>query len=223
MFQYFTRLFSNFVFLIIALGVALANWQWPLYLWLGDTPVYRFIWLAIFFIVLDIFIEIIFRSAGEIRLVTENMGFSRDVHKLSKSFHLISKVSLPNNLKADYVAIGSSGIWLIDVKDGDGVVTFNGDELVQKDIILNGLITKVLEKSYAMSDFLKKQLNRDFKVAPVVAFSSSRAKLSSVPKSIKNVFITSRVDTVALIENTDFQLTDNNTIEEIYKILKNKK
>jgi len=223
MFKYTQKLFSNFIISLVLIGVALANWQWPLYGWFGDTAVYRFIWLGIFFVILDIFIEVILYSAKEIRLITETMGFSKDVHKLSDGFHVATKVSLSNNLKADLVVVGSSGVWLIDVKDNDGKIEFNGDDLVQDGLVLKGFATKVLEKSYSLADFLKKKLNRDFRVAPVIAFSSPRANLDLVPKMVKGVYVSSRQNTVSLVENTDFQIIDKNTIEEIYGLIKNNK
>lgn len=217
--KYFKNLLNNFIFLLVIIIAALANWQWPLLAWSGDTILYRFLWLGLFFVLLDIFIEIILRSAKEIRLMTEIVGFSKDIHKLSDGFHVLSKVVLPNNLKADYIAVGSSGVWLINVKDGDGPIIFNGDDLIQKDVVLKGLLTKVLEQSYALAEFLKQNLNRDFRIAPVIAFSSPRANLD-VPKIVRAVYISSRKDIVPLIENTDIQLIDKNTSDEIHRILR---
>ena len=217
---YLKKLISQTVIFIVIIAIALANWQWPLYSWLGDTTVYRFVWLAIFFVLLDVVIEVILSSVKELRLMGGAMGFSRDIHKLSGAFHLLTKVSLPNNLKADFVAVGSSGVWLVDVKDGDGVIIFNGDDLAQNGVVLKGLLPKVLEKSYALAEFLKTKLNRDLRVAPVIAFSSPQANTDSVPKNVRGVYISSRKNITSVIENTDFQVIDKNTIEEVYKALK---
>ena len=70
------------------------------------------------------------------------------------------------------------------------------------------------------AEMLKEKLKRDFIVTPVVAFSSPKADLSSVPKTMRGVYASSRKDIVQLIENTDIQLVDQNSIDEIYKILK---
>lgn len=222
MFKYFQKLLSNLIFTVIVTLSALANWQWPFYVWFGDTTLNRFIWLGIFFILLDIFLEIILNSIRAVRLITEIIGFSNYIHKLSDGFRLLSKITLPNGLKADFLAIGSSGIWLITVKDDGGKVVFNGDDLIQKGQEFKGLIAKVLENSYTLADLLKKRLNRDFKVAPVIAFSSSSADLTSVPKIVRSVYISSRKDINTLIENTDVQLIDRKTADEIYDILKTK-
>ena len=147
------------------------------------------------------------------------MGLSRDIRKFSESFRLISKVSLPNNLKADYVVIGSSGIWLLVVKDDKGKITFNGDELDQDTVVLRGLLTRSLEEAYALSGFIKQKLSREFMVTPVIVFSSSQIDLGSVPKVVRGVYLSSRKDIVSIIENTDVQLIDKNTAEEIYKLL----
>lgn len=220
--KYFGTLFSKAVLLFMIGGFVIINWKWPLYLWLGDTTVYRFIWLGLFFVSLDIFIETIFGLFRESRLMAEGIGFSKNIHKVSSSFYLLTKVSLSNDLRADFVVIGSSGAWMVNVKDSDGPVDFNGDDLVQDGVVLKGLLTQVLEKSYSLADTLNKKLGRSVKVAPVIVFSSPRTDLATAPKMVRGVYISSRQNVVSLIENTDFQLIDKNTIEEIHKLLKKK-
>src|SRR3989338_477034 len=219
--KYFGKLFSKTFSVFIIGGLALANWKWPLYLWLGDTTIYRFIWLGLFFIFLDVVIEIVLSLFREFRLITETVSFSKDLHKVSNSFYILNNISLPNDLRADFVVIGSSGVWIVEVKDDKGKVDFNGDDLVQDDVVLKGLLTQVLEKSYSLADVLKK-FEHNIKVAPVLAFSSLGVDVTSLPKIVHGVYISSRQNIVSLIENTDFQLIDKNTINEIHKLLKKK-
>lgn len=218
--KYAKNLAGNLVVMIILISAVSINWLKPLYLWFGDKPLIRFIWLGLFFIILDIFLEVISKSVKDIRLMTEMMGFAKDIRKISAGSHVVSKFILPNRAKTDFIAVGSSGVWLITVKDNDGKLIFNGDELLQDGVVQAGLITKSLEKAYALSSFLKEKLGRDIKVAPVIAFSSPQADLSEVQKSVRGVFISSRKDIVSLIENTDFQLIDTKTVEEIYNLIK---
>ncbi len=220
--KYFGKLFSKVLLLFIIGGLALANWRWPLYLWLGDTTVYRFIWLGLFFIFLDVIIEIILGLFREFRLIVETVSFSKDLHKISDSFYISSKVTLSNDLKADFVVVGSSGVWIINVKDDSGKVDFNGDDLVQEGVILKRLLTQVLEKSYYLADILNKKIGHSVKVAPVLVFSSLGADLVTAPKMVRGVYISSRQNIVSLIENTDFELIDKNTIEEIHRLLRKK-
>ncbi|MDO8496666.1 MAG: nuclease-related domain-containing protein [bacterium] len=220
--KYFGKLFSGSLLLFTIFVLALANWRWPLYLWLGDTAIYRFIWLGLFFIFLDIVIEIILGLFREFKLIAETISFSKDLHKISDSFYILTKVTLSNDLKADFVVVGSSGVWIINVKDDSGKVDFNGDDLVQEGVILKRLLTQVLEKSYYLADILNKKLGHSVKVAPVLVFSSPRADLATAPKMVRGVYISSRQNVVSLIENTDFELIDKNTIEEINKLLKKK-
>jgi len=218
--KYFQKIFSYLILMLFAVAAGVANWYWPFYIWFGDTSVYRFIWLGIFFIILDIILEILTRSWEQIKLMSDKMGFANDLKKISSTFHVVSRFVLPNNFRLDHVVIGSSGVWFVNVIDGNGYISFNGEELMQDGKILKGLITQTLENAYSLSGFLKQKLTRDIKVAPVVAFSSSRADLKDMPKEVRGVFITSRKDVVSLIENTDFQLVDQKTIEDIFNILK---
>ena len=218
--KYTGKIFNYIFLLFFLLAAAIANWFWPLTLWLGDTPVYRFIWLGIFFILLDIVFEIFQRSMKQVQLIGDMMGFGRDLKKLEKGFQVLSKAKLPNSAVADYVVVGPSGVWLVTAKDKGGKVSFNGDELVQDDTVLKGIITQSLQKSYTLSQLLKSKLNRDFKVAAVVAFMSSKIDLGDMPNMIRGVYITSRQKTNSLIENTDVQILDVGVIGEIVKTLK---
>jgi hypothetical protein len=223
MYKYTQKLFGHIIFFLFLMTIAIVNWLWPLTLWLGDTPLYRFIWLGIFFILLDIAFEIGHLSFKQIELMGDVMKFGRDLRKLSKGFQVLSNIVLPNNTKADYIVAGPSGIWLITVKDKEGKITFNGDELAQDEIVLKGLLTESLAKSYALGELLKKKLNRDIKVASVVSFSSFKADLGDTPNIIRGVYVSSRQKLVSLIEDTDYQILDGGAIDEIVKILKNTK
>lgn len=220
MVQYTQKILSIFFNLGLIAAIAFINWRWPVYAFLGDTPLYRFIWLGVFFILLEIGIELIVRLIAEFKLVGEGMIFSKALKKLSKGFYIIPKVVLSNNLICDYIIIGSSGIWLITARDEKGKITFNGDNLVQNETVLLGLLTQALEKSFSLAQMLKSNLQRDFKVSPVIAFSSPQADLSSLPKNIRGVYISGHKNTVSLVEETDVQLLDPKIIEEIIKIIK---
>jgi len=217
--KYIRTIFKHLIFLLLIFAVSIINWLFPLYDWISDTGIIRFIWLGIFFILLDIFIEIILAAVKQFRLMGQTMSFGRDIKKISGIFWIASNVSLSSNLKADFVVVGSSGVWLVSVQDDGGKIEFNGDDLVQNSIILRGLLTKTLEKAYSLAGLIKRNLNRDFIISPVIAFSSPQASLESVPKSVRGVYLASRKDIVSLIENTDIQLIDENMIKEIYSII----
>lgn len=209
--------------MFLVLTAAFINWQWPLYLRFGDTSIFRFIWLGIFFVLADALIELVTQLFRQMRLMGEAMGFARDIKKISNSFHIVSNVVLPNNLKADYGVVGSSGVWLVTVKDDKGKVEFNGEYLVQNGVVLKDLMTKALERSYSLAGVLKEKLGRDITVTPVIAFSSPYANLDGESKNFRGIYVVGRKNAVQLIENTDIQLIDRNTIEEIYKLLKSVK
>jgi len=209
------------LFLVIV-SAGLVNWRWPIYTWFGDIPFVRFVWLGVFFLLLDLVFELFGKVFGQLKLVKETLGFGKGLKKISDGFKILNSVSLPNNVKADYIVIGSSGIWLIDVRSGNGRIEFSGDDLLQDGEYLKGLISGLLEKSYSLVDLLKKKFGRDFTVTPVISFSSPEAVFQAIPKQVRGVYISSGRDIVSLVENTDVQLIDKNTNEEIYKFLRNK-
>lgn len=220
MFKYAKKLFGHVLMIFFVFAAAVANWFLPLTLWLGDTPIYRFLWLGIFFVLLDVVFEIIHGSMKQMRLIADAMGFGRDLKKLGKGFSVLPGVKLPNNAVADYMVVGSSGVWLVTVRDGNGKVGFNGDDLVQGQTVLKGSITQPLEKAFTLAELLKGKLNRDFKVAAVVAFIGSGADITDVPNMVRGVYITSRQKVADLIGGTDVQILDTGIMEEIIKLLK---
>jgi len=221
MVKYFEKLFGEGLSLVVIIALAFANWLWPFPSILGDTPIFRFLWLGIFFLLADIFIEIIIGASKEVNLIADAIGFSRELKKLSDSFRFVSAVELSGGQKADHVIVGSSGVWLLMIQEGEGDVYFNGDDIVQNQIVLRGLISNTLEKSYSMAVHLKKNLNKDFRVTPVLVFSNSKVKLVQMPNVVRGVHVAVSQDVIALVENTDVQLVDKNTIDEIYNLLKN--
>ena len=163
------------------------------------------------------------KSGKEFRLVGESMSFGRDLKKISDSFYLLKDFILPNGHKIDFIIIGSSGVWIITVKDDRGRITFNGDDLLQDDVVLKGILTQSLERSYALAGLLKQKLNKDFTVTPVIVFSSPNTQLIDIPKPVRGVYAVSHKDAVGLIENTDVQLIDKTTIDDVDRVLKTNK
>ncbi|OGN00439.1 MAG: hypothetical protein A3B91_04305 [Candidatus Yanofskybacteria bacterium RIFCSPHIGHO2_02_FULL_41_29] len=214
------KLFSYLFLVILVAVIAFVNWRWPFYNWFGDTPIYRFIWLGIFFILFDFTFEILSKALKQVRLMAEAMSFGKDLKKISDGFKVVHNVSLPSHLIAEYVVVGSSGVWLLSLRDDWGRIKFNGDDLVRDGQALKGLFTGSLEKSYALASFIKEKLGRNFIVSSVIIFLSNKAYLEEVPSNIRGVFISSRGNAISLIENTDIQLIDQKTIEDIVKIFK---
>lgn len=218
--KFTTKLATYFVYILILAGIAFVNFSYPLYELFEDTALYRFIWLGIFFVLIDFLFEIFMGASKQVVLLKESFMLGASLKKMSANFHLISNFKLPNGARADYILIGSSGVWLLTVIDDDGKISFNGDDLVRENVVLKGLLARSLEKSFSLANIIKDSIKRNIVVSPVIVFSNNRAVFDSIPKSIRGVYIIAGKDAASLIENTDAQLIDKNTIEEIGKILK---
>lgn len=216
---YIKKTFKSLAGLVCVVVLAIINYFWPLYILFEDTILFRLIWFAIFFLLLEIAMEIIERSIKNLKLAAELMNFSSNLKKVSEGFEVFSKVPLSNNMTADYVVVGSSGIWQITVREGPGKVEFNGEDIVHATRVLKGSITSSIEKSYSLAALLKKELNRDFLVASVIAFSNKWIVMDSITDKIRDVYISKGDNVRKLIEDTDVQILDPKTIKEISALI----
>ena len=55
--KYTRKLFQNLLILFLIAFAAIINWYWPLYTWFGNSALYHFIWLGLFFVLFDLFID----------------------------------------------------------------------------------------------------------------------------------------------------------------------
>jgi len=214
------KFFRELLWLAMLGAFFYGNWRWPLYDFLGDSPLIRFVWLGIFFLLLNFSIDIFERLIKDFRLIGGDIGLDRNLKKLPREFAVLKRIKLSYGISLDYVVVGPSVIWIFIVEDQEGKVVFDGDELSQDGKILKGLITRALEKLYTLREFLKNHLKRDFGVAPLVIFSNPRADIESVPQVIRGTYVASARTVISLVRDFKGETIDEETRAILIKILK---
>jgi len=85
----------------------------------------------------------------------------------------------------DHVAVGASGIYLIETKSHGGKVTADGDKL-----LLNGnppdkdFINQTWSQTYQLKSYLKEQTGKEYQVKPVLCFSKAFVQLRQAVKGV---------------------------------------
>ncbi len=112
------------------------------------------------------------------------------LYKLPEGWHYDSNLILKNNGNIDYVVIGPTGIWVVEVKSHQGMITLQDGQLVRNGASFEkNFLKQVWAEAYALRDFLKEKLQRDFKIQPMLLFSSRGARLKFGKRPVNGVYI----------------------------------
>lgn len=134
---------------------------------------------------------------------------------LPKNYIYLSDINLERKGNIDFILIGSTGIWMIEVKSHIGSITFDGTELRKNgELLEKDFIKQAWAEAFSVKNFLKEKLGREIFIQPVIVFSNTKAKIKFGFKMIKGVYI------IGLKWLNKLVLNDENTLktEEIEKI-----
>jgi len=112
--------------------------------------------------------------------------------KLSKDFHLLQSLIINGKSNIDFVVVGPTGIFAIEVKSHKGFIVFNGGELTrggkpfEKDFL-----SQTMKGAININGLIKKEIGKDFFVQPILVFSNIYRKLIFKEENINRVFVVS--------------------------------
>jgi hypothetical protein len=110
-------------------------------------------------------------SAGE-------HNVKRALKKLPKSFSFRQNLLLYGlSPDVDFVCIGPTGVWAIEVKDVKGEYTCVREELYRNEKLSRGFASQANSEAIDVEQFLKKELDIDIPVQPIVVLTDIKAKL----------------------------------------------
>lgn len=89
----------------------------------------------------------------------------------------------------DYVVVGPTGLFTIEVKSHRGIISFNGVELVRQGRKLEkDFLKQSMSEAMSMHDYLSERLATEIFVKPVIVFSNF-AKMNFGLNPVRNVFV----------------------------------
>lgn len=110
--------------------------------------------------------------------------------ELPSEYEVLGDVNLKNRGNIDYVVIGPSGVWTIEVKSHSGRIGFVNGKLVRQGRSLNSdFIKQAHAQMYAVKDRIRDRLGREMFVQPIIVFSSQKARLRFGLRKQKGVYV----------------------------------
>lgn len=110
--------------------------------------------------------------------------------QLPAEYYRFHDVVLGNKGNIDFVIIGPTGIWSIEVKNKKGTVTTDGQNLIHNGYISH---TMTLKQPYAESKSLEqlfyKKTGKIYPVIPILVFPTNQVKLRFGEKPIRGVYV----------------------------------
>jgi len=112
--------------------------------------------------------------------------------RLSDDFLVFQDIQPKDRLgNIDFVVVGPTGIYSIEVKSHKGKITFDGNELLRNGTRIEekDILSQTFWNAMKIHDYIKDNLNKNIFVEPVLIFSSRWASMRFGLKKIKNVYV----------------------------------
>ncbi len=121
--------------------------------------------------------------------------------KLPDTYSVFRGLNTTNKYDIDFLVIGPTGVFAIEVKSHKGILEFDGEKLKinsqhfkEKDIL-----RQAFKNAMDLNSFLKEQAGIDIFVTPVIIFSDQKTYLKFGMKKIKNVYVINNKWTIELL------------------------
>lgn len=99
--------------------------------------------------------------------------------RLPYQFHVFQDIKEINGLwgNIDFVVVGPTGVYTVEVKSHKGVIRFDGSDLTRnwRRFAEKNFLKQAKGQAYAVNDFIKTEVSKEVWVKPLVVFTSSVA------------------------------------------------
>ena len=114
-----------------------------------------------------------------------------ELKKLSDDYLVFQDIKIPNGKgNIDFVVLGPTGIFTIEVKSHHGRITFNGqDLLINNHQFEKNVLEQAILQSLNLHHFILGKSNRDCFINSILVFSNKYANMKFGIKPIKNVCV----------------------------------
>lgn len=114
-----------------------------------------------------------------------------DLVKLPNSYLIFQDIKIGDKGNIDFVVVGPSGVYIIEVKSHKGNIGFDGQELTINGHVFKekDILKQAVGEALTLHEYLKEKLKENIFVSPVLAFSDFKASVSFGLKPVNNVFV----------------------------------
>lgn len=188
----------------------------PLYVFLGGSGAA----VAVQVIVIGILLKLLWNAFRDIRVRMQGAGGEAAVRAALKGldgrFHVLGSVVIGNKGDIDFVVVGPTGVWVIEVKSHKGRMNIEGGRIMRNGKSFDkNFIRQVWGATYALKDVVKRQVPKQIFMQPVVAFSSRHAMLGGSVQKVDDAYVVGIDQLVKLIERYEAQRLTADETERI--------
>lgn len=199
--------------IVALIGVSIAQ---PLYLLLGGSGAA----LAVHLIVIGLLVKLLWNVLRDIRVRTQGAGGEAEVRAALKGlddrFRVLGSVVIGNRGDIDFVAVGPTGVWVIEVKSHKGRIRIEDGILLRNEKPFDkNFIRQARGATYALKDALKRRVPKQLSMQPVVVFSSRHAMVGIDLQKLEDTYVAGLDQLVRLIERREVQRLNADEIERI--------
>lgn len=188
----------------------------PLYEVLGGTGAA----LAIHVVVIGLLLRLLWNTAKTIQVRVQGaggeLGVKMVLRGLDDRFRVLGSVVIGNKGDMDFVVVGPTGVWVIEVKSHKGRIRIENSRLLRDNRPFEkDFIRQAWGATYALKDALKKRIAKPLHIQPVVVFSSPQAKLGVDWNKADNAYVIGLDQLIPLIERQEVQYLSADEVEHI--------
>ena len=201
------------VIIVAVIGASIAQ---PLYVLLGGSGAA----LAVHVIVIGILVKMLLNVLRDIRVRTQGAGGEAAarvvLRRLDDRFRVLGSVVIGNKGDIDFVVVGPTGIWVVEVKSHKGRMRIEGGRILRNGKAFDkNFIRQVWGATYALKDVLKRRLPERLRIQPVVVFSSKHAMVGIDLQKVEDAYVVGLDQLVRLIERQEVQRLTTDEVERI--------
>lgn len=206
------------VIIVAMIGISIAQ---PLYVLLGGSGAA----LAVHVIVIGILLKVLLNIFRDIGVRVQGAGGEVSVRValrgLDDRFRVLGSVVIGNKGDIDFVVVGPTGIWVVEVKSHKGRMRIEGGRILRNGKVFDkNFIRQVWGATYALKDVLKRQLPNRLHIQPVVVFSSKHAMVGIDLQKVEDAYVVGLDQLVRLIERQEVQRLTTDEVERIFDAIR---
>lgn len=188
----------------------------PLYAILGGTGAA----LAIHAVVIGVLVMLLRRTIKVIQVRMQGaggeLGVRMTLRGLDDRFRVLGSVVIGNKGDIDFIVVGPTGVWVIEVKSHKGRIRVENNRLLRDDRPFDkDFLRQVWGATYALKDELKRRFSKTLHIQPVVVFSSPYAKLGIEWNRADDAYVIGLDQLIRLIEQQEAQRLTAGEVEEV--------
>lgn len=113
-----------------------------------------------------------------------------ELRKLSDKFIVFQDIKIGERGNIDFVVLGPTGLFVLEVKSHRGIINFNGiDLLINNKFFEKDILKQTMAGALNLRDYLLKKTNQELFIDPVLVFSNYGTRVHFGLNRVKNIFV----------------------------------